>query len=70
MTLTRSSRATRAQSAAPGILRLQPTPKGLSVRARTSRMAARHSSGDMPPEARMPSPPASLTAATSCGTAT
>ena len=58
----------RSCTSATSVRRL--TPKGCVVRPRTSAMAAASSSSVMVAEARMPSPPASLVAATRRGPAT
>jgi hypothetical protein len=60
--------ATRSPTSATSVRML--TPKGRSVRARTSAMAATNSSNVMVAEARMPKPPASAVAATNLGPAT
>jgi hypothetical protein len=52
---------------ADGINKAQFTPKGLSVNWRTFSMAALVCSGVNGPKAKIPKPPALLTAATSSG---
>ena len=67
MTGTRSSNATAAFSAAPGIISVTPTPKGRVVFARMERIEDRVCALERGPVARMPRPPASETAQTSSG---
>mmetsp|Transcript_8884 Transcript_8884/g.21934 ORF Transcript_8884/g.21934 Transcript_8884/m.21934 type:complete len:239 (-) Transcript_8884:25-741(-) len=67
MTGTPSSRATLAFSEAPGMSNVAPTPKGLSVRVRISRIHALVSNADSGPVANIPRPPALETAATRAG---
>ena len=67
ITGTCSSNAISAFSFAPGINKVTPTPKGLSVSSRISRIEARVSSGVNGPLANIPKPPAFETAATNLG---
>src|SRR4051794_33427114 len=67
-TPSRTSRSTRSTTSAWSARML--TPKGASVRSRTSLTARRSSSSDIVAAARMPSPPAADVAAASCGVAT